>query len=131
MAELFFEIFCEEIPARMQVRAGTDLERLLTKGLKAAGLTVESVTTFAGPRRLVFAADVPLRSPDVSEERKGPRVGSPERALEGFMRGAGLSDISEAEIRTDPKKGDFYVAVMNSEGRDTTEIVAELDPCKV
>lgn len=128
MAELLFEIFCEEIPARMQVRAGADLSKALTDGLNKAGLTVDDVQTFTGPRRLVFAADVPLRSPDVSEERKGPRVGSPEQALAGFLRGAGLSDISEAEIRTDPKKGEFYVAVMNSEGRDTKDILAELIP---
>ncbi len=128
MAELLFEIFCEEIPARMQVRAGEDLSQALTDGLKKAGLTVEDVQVMTGPRRLVFAADVPLRSPDVSEERKGPRVGSPEKALAGFLRGAGLSDISEAEIRTDPKKGEFYVAVLNSEGRDTKDILAELIP---
>jgi len=124
MAELLFEIFCEEIPARMQVRAGADL----SNGLKKAGLTVEGIEVMTGPRRLVFVADVPLRSPDVSEERKGPRVGSPEKALAGFLRGAGLSDVSEAEIRTDPKKGEFYVAVMNSEGRDTKDILAELIP---
>jgi glycyl-tRNA synthetase beta chain len=128
MAELLFEIFCEEIPARMQVRAGADLSKALTDGLKKAGLKVEGVQTFTGPRRLVFAADIPLRSPDVSEERKGPRVGSPEQALAGFLRGAGLSDISEAEIRTDPKKGDFYVAVLSSKGRDTKDILAELIP---
>ncbi len=128
MAELLFEIFCEEIPARMQVRAGADLSKALTDGLKKAGLKVEGVQVMTGPRRLVFAADIPLRSPDVSEERKGPRVGSPDQALAGFLRGAGLSDISETEVRTDPKKGDFYVAVLNSEGRDTKDILAELIP---
>ncbi|RKQ71001.1 glycyl-tRNA synthetase beta chain [Litorimonas taeanensis] len=128
MAELLFEIFCEEIPARMQVRAGEDLSKALTDGMKKAGLSVEAVQVMTGPRRLVFAADVPLRSPDVSEERKGPRVGSPEKALAGFLRGAGLSDISEAEIRIDPKKGEFYVAILNSEGRDTKDILAELIP---
>ena len=81
-----------------------------------------------GPRRLTYVADVPLRSPDISEERKGPRVGSAERALEGFMKAAGLSDISEAEIRTDPKKGEFYVAIMESAGRDTKDILSELIP---
>ncbi|WP_418152679.1 glycine--tRNA ligase subunit beta [Litorimonas sp. RW-G-Af-16] len=80
------------------------------------------------PRRLVFAADIPLRSPDVSEERKGPKVGSPEQALAGFMRAAGLTDISQAEIRNDPKKGEIYVAVMESAGRDSAEIIAELIP---
>ncbi len=128
MPELLFEILSEEIPARMQVRAGADLSKALTAGLEKAGLTVEQVQVLTGPRRLTFVADVPLRSPDVSEERKGPRVGSPERALEGFMKAAGLTDISEAEIRTDPKKGEFYVAVMESAGRDTSDILAELIP---
>ena len=128
MAEFLFEILSEEIPARMQVRAGADLSKALTAGLTKAGLTVENAQVFTGPRRLTFVADLPLRSPDVSEERKGPRVGSPERALEGFMKAAGLSDISEAQIRTDPKKGEFYVAVMESAGRNTDTILQELIP---
>ena len=86
MAELLFEILSEEIPARMQVRAGQDLSKAITSGLEKAGLTVEAARIFTGPRRLTYVADVPLRSPDISEERKGPRVGSPERALEGFMK---------------------------------------------
>ena len=128
MAEFLFEILSEEIPARMQVRAGADLSKALTAGLEKAGLSVDDVKVLTGPRRLTFVADLPLRSPDVSEERKGPRVGSPERALEGFMKAAGLSDISEAEIRTDPKKGEFYVAVMESAGRNTDAIIQELIP---
>ena len=128
MAEFLFEILSEEIPARMQVRAGADLSKALTAGLEKAGLTVENAQVLTGPRRLTFVADLPLRSPDVSEERKGPRVGSPERALEGFMKATGLSDISEAEIRTDPKKGEFYVAVMESAGRNTDAILQEIIP---
>lgn len=128
MAEFLFEILSEEIPARMQVRAGADLSKALTAGLTKAGLTVENAQILTGPRRLTFVADLPLRSPDVSEERKGPRVGSPERALEGFLKAAGLKDISEAEIRTDPKKGEFYVAVMESAGRDTDAILQEIIP---
>ena len=77
MAEFLFEILSEEIPARMQVRAGADLSKALKAGLETAGLTVENAQVFTGPRRLTFVADLPLRSPDVSEERKGPRVGSP------------------------------------------------------
>ena len=128
MAEFLFEIFCEEIPARMQVRAGADLSKALTEGLKKAGLKVEGAQTLTGPRRLVFTADIPLRSPDISEERKGPRVGSPEQALAGFMRGAGISDISEAQIRTDLKKGEYYVAVIEKSGEDSGAIIAELIP---
>lgn len=128
MAELLLEIFSEEIPARMQVRAAEDLSKMMTDGLAKAGLKVEGAKVLSGPRRLTFAAEVPLRSPDVSEERKGPRVGSPDRAVEGFLRGAGLSDISEAQVQSDPKKGEYYVAILNSEGRNTTEIVSELMP---
>ena len=128
MTEFLFEIFCEEIPARMQQRAGQDLSKALVDGLTKAGLTVEGEHCYTGPRRLVFTADIPLRSPDISEERKGPRVGSPEQALAGFMRGAGLSDISEAEIRTDPKKGDFYVAVIEKSGMESADIIKTLIP---
>ncbi len=127
MAEFLFEIFCEEIPARMQARAGEDLEKALIDGLSKAGLEVKGAHSWAGPRRLGFTADIPLKSPDVSEERKGPRVGSPEQALAGFLRGAGLSDISEAQIRSD-KKGDHYVAVLEKPGQDSSEIISALIP---
>lgn len=127
MPELLLEIMCEEIPARMQVKAGADFARLLGDALGKAGLAVDNVRSFTGPRRLVFVADVPARSPDVKEERKGPRVGSPEQALAGFMRGAGLSDISKAETRSD-KKGEYYVAVLEKSGRDAGEIIAGAVP---
>lgn len=127
MAELLFEIFCEEIPARMQKRAGDDLVKLMDAGLKAAGLAPNGSRAMTGPRRLTYITDVETRSPDVSEERKGPRVGSPEQALAGFMRGAGLTDISQAETRED-KKGEYYVAVLQSEGRDTADILSDLIP---
>lgn len=129
MAELFLEIFCEEIPARMQAKAERDLKDALTKGLKEAGLSMGEVTAMSGPRRLTVAiADVPAGSDDVTEERKGPKVGAPEQAVSGFLRGAGLSSIDEAEIRSDPKKGDFYVAKRTVAGRATPDIVAELVP---
>lgn len=127
MAELLFEIFSEEIPARMQVRAGDDLIKAMDAGLKAAGLSPSGSVALTGPRRLTYVTDVELRSPDVSEERKGPRVGSPERALEGFMRGAGITDISQAETRSD-KKGEYYVAVIQSEGRNTADVLGALIP---
>lgn len=127
MAELLFEIFSEEIPARMQVRAGNDLVRLMDSALTEAGLSPKNSEAMTGPRRLTYVTDVATRSPDISEERKGPRVGSHEKAIEGFMRGAGISDISEAEIRSD-KKGDFYVAVIQSKGRDTVDILREAIP---
>ena len=127
MAELLFEIFCEEIPAGMQVRAGANLAKAITDGLIKAGLTVADGQILTGPRRLVFTADIPLRSPDISEERKGPRTSAPQQALAGFMRGAGLTDISQAETRTD-KKGEFYVAIIEQSGREAGEILAEVIP---
>ncbi|MEL7283756.1 MAG: glycine--tRNA ligase subunit beta, partial [Pseudomonadota bacterium] len=129
MAELFLEIFCEEIPARMQAKAERDLKEAVLKGLKEAGLSVADAVSMSGPRRLaVSCQDVPAGSEDVTEERKGPKVGAPEKAVEGFMRGAGLTSIDEAEIRSDPKKGDFYVAKRTIPGRSTPDIVAELIP---
>ena len=127
MAELLFEIFCEEIPARMQKRAGEDLRKALIEGLGKAGLAIDKSHHWAGPRRLGFTADIPLKSPDISDERKGPRVGAPEQALAGFMKAAGLSDISQAEIKDD-KKGQFYVAKIEKLGRASADIISELVP---
>ena len=129
MADLFLEIFCEEIPARMQAKAERDLAEALENGLKAAGLNPQTVQAMSGPRRLAVAcAGVPAASDDVSEERKGPKVGAPDQAVQGFLRGAGLSSIDEADIRSDPKKGDFYVARRTIPGRATPDVVAELVP---
>ncbi|MEP1144346.1 MAG: glycine--tRNA ligase subunit beta [Henriciella sp.] len=129
MAELFLEIFCEEIPARMQAKAEHDLSDALTKGLKEAGLSIGDTVAMSGPRRLtVSCQDVPAGSDDVTEERKGPKVGAPEQAVQGFLRGAGLSSIDDAEVRSDPKKGEFYVAKRTIPGRATPDIVAELVP---
>ena len=127
MSELLFEIFCEEIPARMQEKAGKDLAKAMTDGLAKAGLTVDAPAVLTGPRRLVFTADIPLRSPDISEERKGPRTTAPEQAMAGFLRGAGLTDISQAETRTD-KKGEYYVAVIEKPGEASADILAGLIP---
>lgn len=129
MADLLLELFSEEIPARMQARAEADLKSAVVAGLKAAGVMGSNVAAMSGPRRLTVVVEgLPERSADVDEERKGPKVGAPEQAVAGFLRGAGLSDISEAEVRTDPKKGDFYVAVRKISGRPTADIVAELVP---
>ena len=126
MPELLLELHSEEIPARMQVRAAADLQRLVVEGLEAAGLGTGEALSFATPRRLALCVkDVPAMSPAVTEERKGPRVGAPEKAIEGFMRGAGLASIEEAEIVADPKKGEFYVARIEKPGRPAPEIIAE------
>ncbi len=129
MPDLLLELFSEEIPARMQSRASDALQKAVTEGLVDAGLTYEGARAFATPRRLALTVHgVTARSADVREERKGPRVGAPEKALEGFLRGSGLTAIDEAEVRNDPKKGDFYVATINRPGRDARDILAELIP---
>ncbi|MBL8566229.1 MAG: glycine--tRNA ligase subunit beta [Hyphomicrobiaceae bacterium] len=129
MSELLLELFSEEIPARMQQRAADDLKRLVVDGLKARGLEVGDALSFATPRRLALAIQkVPAKSPALSEERKGPRVGAPEKALEGFLKSAGLKSVGEAEIVKDEKKGDYYVARIEKPGRSAAEIVAETIP---
>ncbi len=129
MPDLLLELFSEEIPARMQKRASEDLQKLVTNGLVDAGLTYEGAKGFATPRRLALTIHgLTARSADTREERKGPKVGAPEKALAGFMRAAGLSSIDEAQIQSDPKKGEFYVAVIEKPGRDAAEIIAELIP---
>ena len=129
MSELLLELFSEEIPSRMQARATEDLKRLVADALKAQGLAVATVQAFATPRRLVLAAQgVPTQSPGISEERKGPRVGAAEKAIEGFLKGAGLASIDEATVVKDDKKGDFYVARIEKPGRPAAAIIAEVIP---
>src|SRR5262245_33884130 len=126
MSELLIELFSEEVPARLQTRAAEDLRRLMVDGLKARGLEVGEARAFATPRRLALVIeDVPKKSPAVSEERKGPRVGAPEQALAGFLKAAGLASIKDAEVVKDEKKGDYYVARIEKPGRAASEIVAE------
>ena len=128
MAELLLEFFSEEIPARMQARARADLARLLGDNLKDAGLDFEEIKTFATPRRITAVVEgLPKRSPDVSEERKGPRVGAPDKAIQGFLKSAGLKSVDEAETRED-KKGSYYVAVIEKPGRDSADVIAEIVP---
>src|ERR1700674_4149331 len=129
MPELLLELFSEEIPARMQARAAEDLKRLVTEGLKAQGLAVGEAEAFATPRRLALVIEgVPAKSPDLSEERKGPRVNAPEQAIAGFVKSAGLKSIKDATVVKDDKKGDFYVVKVEKPGRKAGEIIAELVP---
>lgn len=131
MSELLLELFSEEIPARMQKRAGEDLVRLVTDALKAAGVEGTNARAFATPRRLTLVIDgLPDKTPDVKEERKGPKVGAPQQALDGFLRAAGLSSIDEATVQED-KKGAFYVAVTEKKGRDTAALIAEIVPAVI
>src|SRR5262249_16866529 len=127
--DLLIELFSEEIPARMQARAAEDLKKLVTDKLVAAGLLHEGAKAFATPRRLALAVQgVPVRQPDAREEKKGPRVGSPDGAIKGFLRAAGLSSIEQAKVEKDPKKGDFYVAVIEKPGRAAIEVIGEIVP---
>lgn len=128
MPQLLLEFFSEEIPARMQARAEADLERLLMDKLTAAGFLPEAVKAFAGPRRLAAVVEgLPAQQPDVSEEKKGPRVGAPEGAIQGFLKSAGLTAIEQAQVVED-KKGAFYVAQIHKPGRETSAILAEIVP---
>ena len=127
MSELLVEVFSEEIPARMQSGAAKDLERLVVGALSDRGLLFEGVRSFAGPRRLGLAiARLPAKQPDVTEEKKGPRVDANEKAIAGFLKSAGVS--LEACERREDAKGAFYVAVVRRQGRATPEVLAEILP---
>ncbi len=128
MPDLLLELFSEEIPARMQARAAEDLRKLVTDRLVDAGLVYEGAKAFVTPRRLALAVQgVPVRQSDVKEEKKGPRVGAPAGAIEGFVRAAGLTSIDEATVKPD-KKGDFYVAVIEKQGRPAIEVIGRIVP---
>ena len=120
MPQLLLELFSEEIPARMQANAARDLERLAREKLAAEGLLPEALKTFAGPRRLTLVAEgLPVSQADRHEERKGPRVGSPDQAIEGFLRSTGLTRDQLTE------RDGVYFAHLHKAGRPTAEIVAE------
>src|SRR3954464_3737455 len=123
MAELLLELLSEEIPARMQTRAADDLRRLVCDELKAAGLAFTDARAFATPRRLTLVVDgLPAARADISEERRGPRVGAPEQAIQGFLKGAGLSSLDQAEKR-DTGKGEFWFAVIRKKGGPTADML--------
>lgn len=121
MPQLLLELFSEEIPARMQPGAARDLERMAADRLKAAGLTYDALTTFAGPRRLTLVVEgLPAATPDREEELKGPKTSAPEQALEGFLRKTGLTREQLVE------RDGVYFAVMRTEGQDTSDIIWEV-----
>ena len=129
MPDLLLELFSEEIPARMQAQAAEDLRRLVTEALAARGLSNEGAASFATPRRLALhIAGLPARQPDTREEKRGPRVGAPDAAVQGFLKSAGLASLAEAKIQRDPKKGEFYIAIIEQKGRDTQDVLAEVLP---
>ncbi len=129
MPDLLLELFSEEIPARMQRKAADDLKKLVTDALVERGLVYEGAQAFATPRRLALhIAELPVRGRDVREERKGPRVGAPEAAVQGFLKAAGLASLDQATIVSDPKKGDSYIAVVEKPGQETIAAIAEIVP---
>ena len=129
MPDLLLELFSEEIPARMQLQAAEDLKRLVTNALVERNLLYEGARSFVTPRRLALhVVGLPPAQPDLREERKGPRVGAPEAAIQGFLKSAGLKRIEDARIESDPKKGQFYVALIEKPGRDTKDAIAEIMP---
>lgn len=128
MPDLLLELYSEEIPARMQMQAQENLKKLVTGKLVDAGLIYEGAKAFSTPRRLTLAVHgVLARAPDLREEKKGPRVGAPAGAIQGFLKAAELQTIDEAKIQQD-KKGDFYVAVIEKKGRPAPEVIAEIVP---
>ena len=129
MPDLLLELFSEEIPARMQAKAAEDLRRMVTDKLVAEGLVYEGAKAFATPRRLALTVHgIPARQPDLKDERRGPRVGGPDAAIQGFLKATGLASLSEAKIQSDPKKGDFYIALIEKRGRDAIDVLAEILP---
>lgn len=132
MPDLLLELFSEEIPARMQAQAAADLQRLVTEALQARGLSHQGAASFATPRRLALhIAGLPSRQPDRREEKRGPRVGAPDAAVQGFLKSAGLASLAQAKIQSDPKKGEFYVAVLEQKGKDTLSVLAEVLPAVI
>jgi glycyl-tRNA synthetase beta chain len=126
MAELLLELLTEEIPARMQARAAEDLAMLATAKLEAAGLAFSHLHADATPRRLVLVVEgLPTAQADTTEERRGPRVGAPANAVEGFLKSAGLSSLTQCEKR-DTGKGEFYFAMIRRTGRATADVLPPL-----
>src|SRR5437016_6089140 len=129
MPDLLLELFSEEIPARMQAKAADDLRRMVTDKLVAEGLVYGGAKAFATPRRLTLTVHgIPARQSDLKEERRGPRVGGPDAAIQGFLKATGLARIEDAKIQTDPKKGDFYIALIEKPGRATLDVLADMLP---
>ena len=125
--QLLLELFCEEIPARMQKRAADDLKNLITAGLKDASLSFEDAHGYVTPRRLAIVVDgIPEAQPDVSEERRGPRIDAPEKAIEGFLKGNGVT-LDQCEKR-DTGKDEFWFAVIDRKGRATADVLKTLLP---
>src|SRR3954451_14786494 len=128
MPDLLLELFSEEIPARMQAKAADDLRRMVTDKLVAEGLVYEGAKAFATPRRLALTVHgIPARQPDLKTERRGPKIGAADAAVQGFLKATGLTSLDEAKIQRDPK-GDFYIALIEKPGRPAIDVLAEILP---
>ncbi len=128
MPELLLELLSEEIPARMQARATEELKRLVCEALAKARLEFSTSKSFATPRRLaVMVEGLPAQQPDMSVERKGPKVGAPDKAIEGFLKSAGLESLDQCEQR-ETEKGPVWFAVVHEEGRETVGVLAGIVP---
>src|ERR1041384_5991311 len=124
--ELLLELLSEEIPARMQRSAVSVLSAAIRNVLSHSKISEKNLRWYVTPRRLTVIADgIPERQPDRSEERRGPRVGAPPQALDGFLRSAGLSSVGQCEVR-DTGRGEFYFAVVQRAGRPAAEVLPEL-----
>ncbi|RTL55365.1 MAG: glycine--tRNA ligase subunit beta [Bradyrhizobiaceae bacterium] len=131
MPDLLLELFSEEIPARMQAKAADDLRKMVTDKLVAEGLVYEGAKAFVTPRRLALTVHgIPARQPDLKQERKGPKVGGADAAIQGFLKAAGLKSLDEAKIQKDPK-GDFYIALIEKPGRPAIDVIADILPLVV
>src|ERR1044072_5938990 len=128
MPELLLELFSEEIPARMQAKAADDLRRIVTDKLVAEGLVYEGAKAFATPRRLALTVHgIPARQAHLKQERRGPKIGAPDAAVQGFLKAAGLKSLDEAKVQRDPK-GDFYIALIEKPGRATLDVLTDILP---
>ncbi len=128
MPQALIELLSEEIPARMQTRAAEDFRRLMLSALDEAGLTYDDAKTeaHAGPRRLTLVIEgLPPKQPDRREEKKGPREGAPQGAIEGFLKSAGLASLAQCELR-DTGKGNFYFAVTEKKGAPTLQVLEDI-----
>src|SRR5690606_8847886 len=129
MPDLLLELFSEEIPARMQAKAADDLRKMVTDKLVAEGLVYDGAKSFATPRRLALTIHgLPARQPDLKDERKGPRVGAPDAAVQGFLKATGVTSLDEAKLQKDPKKGELCIALVETPGQPAIDVIAEVLP---
>jgi len=119
---LLFEIFSEEIPARMQLESEKQLERLFKSSLSSRGIGYEECSTYSGPRHLsLIINNIELTQKDKNIEIRGPRVGSNEKALTGFLKSKKI-DISDTFIKK-TKNGDFYFFSDIEKGKNTSQVL--------